>query len=69
MAKGTAQHIRLSSENYEIVRTIAYMRSASISATLNHIVEEYAKKGLRQTEHEAMWSILNEKTKALREDK
>lgn len=69
MPKGTAQHIRLSSENYELVRTIAYMRNATISATINQIVEEYASKGLREAENTAMWSILNEKTKALREDK
>ena len=69
MSKGSPQHIRLSPKNYEIVRTIAYMRNATISATINHIVEEYASKGLRKSENAAMWSILNEKTKALREDK
>jgi hypothetical protein len=69
MSKGSPQHIRLSPKNYEIVRTIAYMRNATISATINHIVEEYASKGLRESENTAMWSILNEKTKTLREDK
>ena len=69
MSKGSPQHIRLSPKNYEIVRTIAYMRNATMSATVNHIVEEYARKGLRENENTAMWNILNEKTRALREDK
>lgn len=67
MTRGTT-HIRLTNENYEKVRTLAYMRNDSIAATVNAIVEEYVTSSLTPVETTSMWTILNEKTKMLRED-
>lgn len=66
-SKGTA-HVRLTSENYERVRALAYMRDDSIASTVNSIIDDYYNRGISSEENMYMWKILNIKAKSLRED-